>query len=103
ERPDQHRLAENLIEVKPQYSGVLRYHLGKGTFERIYPEVFEKHEIFSFTESLVDELPGGGYFIEEQNSSVLWVVKDGEVKYRNILPSQHEGHHHLANWARVMP
>ena len=103
ERPDQHRLAENLIEVKPQYSGVLRYHLGHGTFERIYPEVFKEQEIFSFTESLVEELPGGGYYIEEQNSSVLWVVKDGKVKYKNILSSQHEGHHHLANWARVMP
>ena len=52
---------------------------------------------------LVEELADGGYFVEEQNSSVLWVLKDGEVLYKNILPSQHEGHHHLANWARVIP
>jgi hypothetical protein len=103
DRPSQHRLAENLIEVAPQFSGVVRYHLGSGKFERIYPELFAENEIFSFTESLVEELPGGGYYIEEQNSSVLWVLKDGEVKYKNILASQHEGHHHLANWGRVMP
>jgi hypothetical protein len=103
DRPSQHRLAENLIEVAPQFSGVVRYNLASGKFERIYPELFAQNEIFSFTESLVEELPGGGYFIEEQNSSVLWVLKDGEVKYKNILASQHEGHHHLANWGRVMP
>ncbi len=103
ERPSKHRLANNAIKVEPQYSGIVRYHLGTRKFERIYPEIFKEHKIFSFTESLVDEIPGGGYFIEEQNSSVLWVIKDGEVKYKNILPSQHEGHHHLANWARVMP
>ena len=103
DRPSQHRLAENLIEIAPQFSGVVRYNLASGKFERIYPELFAQNEIFSFTESLVEELPGGGYFIEEQNSSVLWVLKDGEVKYKNILASQHEGHHHLANWGRVMP
>jgi hypothetical protein len=82
---------------------VIRYHLGSGKFERIYPELFAENEIFSFTESLVEELPTGGYYVEEQNSSVMWVLKDGQVKYKNILTSQHEGHHHLANWGRVMP
>jgi len=103
ERPDQHRLANDLILVDEQFSGIQRYYLQTGVFERIEQEVFEENQIFSFTESLVDELPNGGYFIEEQNSSVLWVVKDGEVLYKNILESQHEGHHHLANWGRLMP
>lgn len=103
ERQDQHRLANDLIVVDEQFSGIQRYYLQTGVFERIEQEVFEENQIFSFTESLVDELPNGGYFIEEQNSSVLWVVKDGEVLYKNILESQHEGHHHLANWGRLMP
>jgi len=51
----------------------------------------------------VDALPGGGYFVEEQNSSVLWVIQDGVVRYKNVLSSHHPGFHHLANWARVMP
>lgn len=102
DRPDKWRLAENLIQVSPQHSGIMRYYLGTGKFESIYPDLFSENEIFSFTEGLVEELAGGGYFIEEQNSSVLWVLKDGEVLYKNILPSQHEGHHHLANWGRVM-
>lgn len=103
ERPDQHRLANDLIVVDEQYSGIQRYYLQTGTFERVEQPVFNENQIFSFTESLVDELPGGGYFIEEQNSSVLWVVRDGEVLYKNILASQHDGHHHLANWGRLMP
>ena len=103
DRPDTWRLSDPIIEVAPQYSGILRYHIGTGDFERIASEVFEENEIFSFTESLVDEIPGGGYYIEEQNSSVLWIIKDDEVLYKKILPSQHEGYHHLANWGRVMP
>ena len=93
----------DLVVVDEQFSGVLRYYLKSDRFEPIYPELFAQNEIFSFTESLVDALPSGGYFVEEQNSSVLWIFKDEEVKYKNILPSQHEGHHHLANWGRVMP
>jgi len=103
ERPDQHRLGKNLIVVDEQFSGIQRYYLQTGKFEHVEQPVFNENQIFSFTESLVDELPSGGYFIEEQNSSVLWVVKDGEVLYKNILESQHEGHHHLANWGRLMP
>lgn len=103
ERPDQHRLGDNLIVVDEQFSGIQRYYLKTGKFEHVEQPVFNENQIFSFTESLMDELPGGGYFIEEQNSSVLWVVKDGEVLYKNILASQHEGHHHLANWGRLMP
>jgi hypothetical protein len=103
DRPDKWRLAENLIQVSPQHSGITRYYLSTGEFERIYPDLFSENEIFSFTEGLVEELADGSYFVEEQNSSVLWVLKNGEVLYKNILPSQHEGHHHLANWGRVMP
>lgn len=103
DRPDKWAMGSKVIEVPAQYSGIVRYHLGTHRFERIMPEVFAENDIFSFTESIVDEIPGGGYFVEEQNSSVLWVLKDGEVLYKNVLSSQHEGHHHLANWGRVMP
>jgi hypothetical protein len=103
ERPDMHKLGEHLIHVPTQYSGILRYYLGTGKFERIDQQTFIDNEIFSFTESIVDELPGGGYFVEEQNSSILWIIKDGKVLYKNILKSQHEGYHHLANWGRIMP
>ena len=66
-------------------------------------EVWEENDLYSFTEGIVDALPGGGYFVEEQNSSVLWVIQDGVVRYKNVLPSHHPGYHHLANWARIMP
>lgn len=102
-RPDKYRISENVKIVDPQYSCIMRYNLANDTFERIERQTFADNSIFSFTESLVEALPGGGYFVEEQNSSVLWVIKDGEVLYKNILPSHHEGHHHLANWGRLMP
>ena len=46
ERPDSHRLANELLVVNEQYSGVQRYYLKSGRFERIYPELFTENEIF---------------------------------------------------------
>ena len=103
DRPDKWRLADDLVEFPMAVSGIVRYYLGEHKFEKIEQEVFDTHRIFSYTEGLQDKLPGGGYFVEEQNSSVLYVIKDGEVLYRDVLKSQHEGYHHLSNWARLMP
>jgi hypothetical protein len=42
-------------------------------------------------------------FVEEQNSGVLWVLGDEGVLYKDVMPSHHEGHHHLPNWTRIIP
>jgi hypothetical protein len=47
-------------------------------------------------------LPDGSLWIEEQNSGKLWIFKDGELRYRNVLKSHHDGHHHLPNWTRIL-
>ncbi len=66
--------------------------------------VWEANDLFSFHRGHRGRTSlGGGYFVEEQNSSVLWVIQDGLVRYKNVLSSHHPGYHHLANWARVMP
>jgi len=84
------------------HSGILRYHLGSGEFEHVERDAFRDYDIYTHTEGLQDAIPGGGYLVEEQNASVLWVIRDGEVLYKNVLKSHHPGHHHLANWARVI-
>lgn len=101
--PSKWPLSEESFEVSSFSSQAVRIYLNKDKFEVLDRQVWEENDIYSFTEGIVDHLPGGGYFVEEQNSSVLWVIKDGEVLYKNVLPSHVEGHHHLANWARVMP
>ena len=85
------------------YSNIVFYHMDTDEVEFIEKETFETNRIYSTTESLADWLPDGSVFVEEQNSSVLWVLKDGEVLYKNVLSSQHEGYHHLSNWTRIIP
>jgi len=103
ERPNKWRIADDLVEFPMAVSGLVRYYLGEHRFERVEQEVFDENSIFTFTEGLHEKLPGGGYFIEEQNSSVWYVIKDGKAVYRDVLKSHHEGYHHLSNWARWMP
>ena len=101
--PNKWPMSDRAYEVGSFSSQVVRIHLNRPGFEVLDQDLWEAHEIYSFTEGEVDHLPGGGYFVEEQNSSVLWVIKEGQVRYKNVLPSHHPGYHHLANWARVMP
>ena len=101
--PSKWPMSDQAFDVGSFSSQAVRIYLNRPGFEVLDPSVWEANEIFSFTEGIVDHLPGGGYFVEEQNSSVLWVIKDGQVRYKNVLPSHHPGYHHLANWARVMP
>lgn len=104
DRPDKWRLKEDRVQYPEMLSELVRYELGShDKFEKIIPEVFEQERIFSFTEGLHELLPDGSYFVEEQNSSVLWVLKEDKVLYRDVLPSHHDGFHHLSNWARVLP
>jgi hypothetical protein len=91
-----------LLEIPPFQSEIVRYYLGSDRFERVENRIMSNNNIYTMTEGVVDVLPGGGYFVEEQNSSLLWVIKDGKVRFKGVLPSHHEGYHHLANWARVM-
>lgn len=83
-------------------SQAVRCYMGTRRFEVLDRKLFEANDIYSFTEGEVERLSDGSLFVEEQNSSVYWIIKDGQVVYKNILPSHIEGYHHLANWARIM-
>lgn len=84
--PNKWPMSDRAYEVGSFSSQVVRIHLNRPGFEVLDQDLWEAHEIYSFTEGEVDHLPGGGYFVEEQNSSVLWVIKEGQVRYKNVLP-----------------
>lgn len=84
------------------FSNLVFYHMENDSVEFIEKQTFIDNEIFSTTESLADWLPDGSVFVEEQNTSVLWVLHNGEVLYKNVLSSQHVGYHHLSNWTRII-
>ena len=78
-------MSEQAFDVGSFSSQAVRIYLNRPGFDVLDRSVWEANEIFSFTEGIVDHLPGGGYFVEEQNSSVLWVIQDGLVRYKNVL------------------
>lgn len=101
ERPDDWPMGGEVVALEKFHSTLVRYDYGNETFETIEKEAFKANDIFTYTEGLADTLRGGGYLIEQQNQSVLWVIKDGEVRFKDVLKSPYDGYHHLANWARV--
>ena len=88
--------------LKHWYSHVVEYDLASDTFTPLHEELVREHEIMTFSEGLQEPLPDGSYFVEEQNSGVLWVLGDDGVLYKDVLASHHKGHHHLPNWTRII-
>jgi hypothetical protein len=84
------------------YSNIIRYDFATGNISFIGDSVFRANKIFTNTEGLVDFIDPSTYFVEEQNTGLIWVIKDDEVIYKNVLASQHDGYHHLPNWIRII-
>lgn len=91
-----------LTDVGNMSSVITKYDLWDNEFSEIGEEVFEKNNIFSGTEGLVDFINDSTYFVEEQNSGILWVLQGNKVLYKNVFKSQYEGYHHLPNWNRIL-
>jgi hypothetical protein len=60
------------------------------------------NKIYTFTEGLSEKIYNETYFVEEQNSGLLWILDNDNVLYKNVLSSQHKGYHHLLNWTRII-
>ena len=96
------RDAEQRIDAGKFYSNVMAYDLKNQRYFYIADQSFKDNAIYTFTEGMSEILSNGDLFVEEQNSGVLWVLRGDTVIYKNVLVSQHEGHHHLSNWTRVI-
>lgn len=83
-------------------SEIVHYNFETKSFSFPKQEVLVKNEIFTKTEGLVDFFEPNTCFIEEQNSGLLWVIKDEDVIYKNVLKSHHDGFHHLPNWTTII-
>ncbi len=87
----------------PKYSShIMYYNLASQTFSAPNKEAYAQHDVYSFTEGLFELLPNGDVLIEEQNPSLLWVFRKDSLLYKGVLPSHHDGYHHLLNWTRVV-
>lgn len=84
------------------YSNIVRYDFETEKISFIGDSVFRANQIFSSTEGLHEFINDSTYFIEEQNVGYYWVIQNDKVLYKNLFKSQHEGHCHLPNWARII-
>ena len=96
------RVAEKRINAGKFNSNVMAYDLKNEGYFHLANQSLRDNQIYTFTEGMSEVLDNGDLFVEEQNSSILWVLRNDEVIYRNVLKSQHEGYHHLSNWTRVV-
>lgn len=83
-------------------SNIVVYNFETKSYSVIGDSIFKANQIFTYSEGLVEFIRPDMYFVEEQNSGKLWVIKDDEVVYKNVLKSQHPGYHHLPNWTRII-
>lgn len=96
-------VSKDQVQLKHWYSEVVAFNLADGTFSEVHNDAMREGEIMTFSEGLQEFLPDGNVFVEEQNSGVLWVLGDEGILYKDVMPSHHEGHHHLPNWTRIIP
>jgi hypothetical protein len=94
--------SSRLVIAGDYYSNIVRYDFGNNSFSFIGDSVFRANKIFTGTEGLMEFVDPSTYFVEEQNTGLIWIIKDDKVLYKNVLKSQHEGYHHLPNWIRLI-
>lgn len=91
-----------LVFAGDLYSQIVRYDFRDNSFTFVDDSLFRTNNIFSSTEGLIEFYEDDAYFVEEQNSGLLWIIKDDEVIYKDVLKSIHDGFHNLPNWTRII-
>jgi hypothetical protein len=94
--------SSKLVDMGDFYSNIVTYDLRNGEFSFIGDSIFRANKIYTGSEGLQIFIDPKTYFVEEQNSGLLWIIRDDEVIYKNVFKSQHEGYHHLPNWTRII-
>ena len=94
--------SKDQVELAQYHSEITLFDLSSGEFLPVLPGLMGSEDIMTFSEGLQEALPGDRWFLEEQNSGVLWVVGPEGVLYRGVHEAHHAGHHHLPNWTRVL-
>ena len=64
--------------------------------------IFEENNIYSMEEGLVEYLPDGKIFVEEQSKFNLWIIQDNKVIYRGYFNAfAGKGYKEIPNWTKV--
>lgn len=83
-------------------SSIVKLDLSTNEFSVVGDSIFRANKIMTDSEGLQEFLNDSTYFVEEQNSGLLWIIQGKQVVYKNVFRSQHKNHHHLPNWTRII-
>lgn len=93
---------DTLVNGGDFYSNIVKYDFTTDSFTILFENIFRENGLFTSTEGLHEFIDESTVFIEEQNNGKYWVIRNGEVIYRDIFRSLQDGYCHLPNWARVI-
>lgn len=96
------RDSSKLIKIGEFSSNIVKYNFANGEFSYIGDSIFTSNQIFTATEGLQEFVNDSVFFVEEQNSGLIWILTENEVLYKNVFKSRHKGYHHLPNWTRIV-
>lgn len=96
------RNTSHVVDMGDYYASIVTFDLKNREFSSIGDSIFRANKIYTKSEGLQIFIDPETYFVEEQNSGLLWIIRNNEVIYKNVFPSQHEGYHHLPNWTRII-
>lgn len=94
--------SSRLTQLGDFASNIVRYDLWNDSISFYLADEFRKNHIYTHTEGIIEICGPDKILIEEQNPGIVWIIENGEVVYKNIFASQHDGYHHLTNWLRIV-
>lgn len=97
-----HNIENRAVDAGDFYSNIVRYDFSDDSWSFVGEELFAREKIYTENEGLVEFIDEDTYLVEEQNSGILWVIRNDTVIYKDVFDSQHDGHHHLPNWTRIV-
>ncbi len=83
------------------YNEIIIYDFESDSVSQLYQNKMIENELSTSTEGLMDLLPNGDMFFEEQNEGKVYVFNEHKVLLRKVFSTKFKGYIHLPNWTRI--
>lgn len=92
---------ELINESEFPYSQMLVYNFELDSFYVNLSNVFSEQQILTPTEGLLETLPNGDVYVENQNNGLIYVLNQDGLIYKNAFPTPEKDFFYMPNWTRV--
>lgn len=93
----------DILELREDpYSQMLVYDFSTDSFELRFEKEFVENKIGTPTEGLLEVLPNGDVFVENQNNGIIYILSQDGILLEKAFPVQGEDDlFYMTNWLRV--